>query len=67
MTDSAAPLRIIEETPAYWSILFDNPPLNIVGAGIFESLQHLLARMDASRPGEMENRFGEALATLMDS
>ena len=47
MTTSAAHLRIIEETSAYWRVLFDNPPLNIVGARIFEDLQDLLARMDA--------------------
>src|SRR5436190_17818513 len=48
MTESAAHLRIIEDTPAYWRVLFDNPPLNIVGASIFDGLQDLLARMDAS-------------------
>jgi enoyl-CoA hydratase/carnithine racemase len=48
MTTSAAQLRIIKETPAYWRVLFDNPPLNILGARIFEDLQDLLARMDAS-------------------
>jgi enoyl-CoA hydratase/carnithine racemase len=48
MTDPARPLRVIEETPAYWRVLFDNPPLNIVGAKMFEGLQDLLARMDAS-------------------
>ena len=48
MTDPATPLRIVEETPAYWRVLFDYPPLNIVGAGLFERLQDLLARMDAS-------------------
>jgi enoyl-CoA hydratase/carnithine racemase len=48
MSDSAAHLRIIEETPAYWRVVFDNPPLNIVGARMFEDLQDLLARMDAS-------------------
>ena len=48
MTESAEHLRIIEETPAYWRVLFDHPPLNIVGAGMFEGLQNLLARMDAS-------------------
>ena len=47
MTKSAAHLRIIEETSAYWRVVFDNPPLNIVGARIFEDLQDLLARMDA--------------------
>ena len=48
MTESVAHLRIIEETPAYWRVLFDHPPLNIVGVGMFEGLQDLLARMDAS-------------------
>src|SRR5467141_865069 len=48
MTGSAAHLRIIEETPAYWRVVFDNPPLNIMGATIFEGLQDLLSRMDAS-------------------
>jgi enoyl-CoA hydratase/carnithine racemase len=48
MTESAAHVRIIEETSAYWRVLFDNPPLNIVDASIFEGLQDLLAKMDAS-------------------
>jgi len=48
MTTSAAHLRIFEETSAYWRVVFDNPPLNIVGARIFEDLQDLLARMDAN-------------------
>jgi enoyl-CoA hydratase/carnithine racemase len=48
VSDPAAPLRIVEETPACWRVLFDNPPLNIVGAGMFEGLQSLLARMDVS-------------------
>src|SRR5258706_5556193 len=48
MTESASHLRIIEETPAYWRVVFDNPPLNIMDADMFEGLQALLARMDAS-------------------
>ena len=48
MTESAAPVRVVEKTPAYWTILFDYPPFNIVDATIFEGLQDLLARMDAS-------------------
>src|SRR5437016_13110755 len=48
MTESVAHLRIIEETSAYWRALFDHPPLNIVGVDMFEGLQDLLARMDAS-------------------
>ncbi len=48
MTESAAQVRVIEESPAYWRIVFDNPPLNIVGASMFAGLQDLLARMDAS-------------------
>ncbi|HEX9501277.1 MAG TPA: enoyl-CoA hydratase/isomerase family protein, partial [Thermoanaerobaculia bacterium] len=41
-------MRIIEETSAYWRVVFDNPPFNIVDATIFQGLQELLARMDAS-------------------
>ena len=48
MTKSARHVRIIEETPAYWRVVFDNPPLNLVDTTIFEGLQDLLARMDAS-------------------
>src|SRR5258707_3401400 len=47
-TKSTAPVRVIEETSAYWRVLFDYPPFNIVDATIFEGLQELLARMDAS-------------------
>src|ERR1700737_2537045 len=48
MTELAAHVRVIEETSAYWRVLFENPPFNIVDATIFEGLQDLLARMDAS-------------------
>src|SRR5213594_788002 len=48
MTESGAPVRVIEEMPAYWRVRFENPPFNIVDAAIFEGLQNLLARMDAS-------------------
>src|SRR2546425_3919213 len=48
MTESAAHVRVVEETPAYRRVLFDYPPFNIVDATIFEGLQDLLARMDAA-------------------
>jgi Enoyl-CoA hydratase/isomerase len=48
MTGSATHVRIVEKTPAYWRVVFENPPFNIVDATIFEGLQNLLARMDAS-------------------
>jgi hypothetical protein len=47
--NSAAPIRVIEETPAYWRVVFDYPPFNILDATIFEGLQDLLVRMDANR------------------
>jgi enoyl-CoA hydratase/carnithine racemase len=47
-TNPAVHVRVIEETPAYWRVVFDYPPFNIVDANIFEALQDLLARMDAS-------------------
>jgi enoyl-CoA hydratase/carnithine racemase len=48
MTESATALQVVEETPAYWRVVFDYPPFNMVDATIFEGLQDLLARMDAS-------------------
>src|SRR6266849_3151360 len=48
MSESTAPVRVIEETTAYWRVVFEYPPFNIVDATIFEGLQELLARMDAS-------------------
>jgi enoyl-CoA hydratase/carnithine racemase len=48
-TNPAAPVRVITETPAYWRIVFEYPPFNIVDATIFEGLQDLLARMDTSQ------------------
>src|ERR1700682_4942438 len=47
-TNPAAHVRVIEETPAYWRVVFDYPPFNIVDATIFEGLQDLLVRMDTS-------------------
>jgi len=48
VTESATPLQVIEETPAYWRIVFDYPPFNVVDAAMFQGLQDLLARMDVS-------------------
>jgi enoyl-CoA hydratase/carnithine racemase len=48
MIESAPHLRIIEETSAYWKVVFDNPPLNILDTSIFDGLQDLLTRIDAS-------------------
>ena len=48
MAEPPGPVRVIEETPAYWRVVFDYPPFNILDATIFQGLQDLLARMDAS-------------------
>jgi enoyl-CoA hydratase/carnithine racemase len=48
MTDSETPIRIVEESPAFWRAVFDHPPFNVVDASIFDALQGLLGRMDAS-------------------
>jgi enoyl-CoA hydratase/carnithine racemase len=45
---NATPVRVVEETPAYWRVVFDYPPFNMVDDTMFQSLQDLLARMDAS-------------------
>jgi enoyl-CoA hydratase/carnithine racemase len=49
MAESASPLRIVEETPAYWRVVFDYPPFNVMDGTMFQSLQDLLARMDESQ------------------
>jgi enoyl-CoA hydratase/carnithine racemase len=48
VAENNGPLRVIEESPAYWRIVFDYPPFNIVDATLYQALQDLLARMDAS-------------------
>src|SRR6201986_4234581 len=47
-TNSSVPIRLIEETPAYWRAIFDYPPFNILDATIFEGLLNLLVRMESS-------------------
>jgi enoyl-CoA hydratase/carnithine racemase len=42
-------VRVIEETPAYWRVVFDYPPFNTLDATIFEGLQNLLVRMDGNQ------------------
>src|SRR6266700_215877 len=42
------PIRVIEETRAYWRVVFDYPPFNIVDADVFQALQDLLVRMDST-------------------
>jgi enoyl-CoA hydratase/carnithine racemase len=46
-TKSVAALRVIEKSPAYWMVVFDCPPFNIVDDTIFQGFQDLLVRMDA--------------------
>jgi enoyl-CoA hydratase/carnithine racemase len=48
VAEDTGPLRVVEESPAYWRIVFDYPPFNIVDATLYQALQDLLARMDAS-------------------
>ena len=48
MPESGAHLRVVEQTRAFWRVVFDYPPFNIVDASIFEALQGLLARIDTS-------------------
>src|ERR1700731_2545278 len=49
MTESAAPLQVVEETPAFWRVRFDYPPFNVADSTMFEALQNVLARMEASQ------------------
>ena len=48
MVVTAGPLRVIEETAAFWRVVFDYPPFNVADGTMFKALQDLLARMDAS-------------------
>jgi enoyl-CoA hydratase/carnithine racemase len=48
VAESASPLRVVEETTAYWRVVFDYPPFNVMDGSMFQSLQDLLERMDAS-------------------
>jgi len=48
VAELATHLRVVEETPAYWRVVFDNPPFNVLDAGIFEGLQNLLRRIDSN-------------------
>lgn len=49
MTPVPSPLRVVEETPAYWRVVFDYPPFNVVDDTMYEGLQNLLGRVDASQ------------------
>src|SRR5258707_2482630 len=46
--NTTAPMGVIEETRAYWRVVFDYPPFNIVDADVFQALQDLLVRMDTT-------------------
>jgi enoyl-CoA hydratase/carnithine racemase len=48
VAESASPLRVVEETTAYWRVVFDYPPFNVMDGSMFQSLQDLLRRMNAS-------------------
>jgi len=47
-TTPAEHVRVIEETPAFWRVVFDNPPFNMLDDTVFDGLQALFVRMDAS-------------------
>ena len=49
MTDPAAALQVIEETPAFWRVRFNYPPFNVADSIMFEALQNVLARMEGSQ------------------
>ncbi len=36
---NATPVRVVEETPAYWRVVFDYPPFNMVDDTMFQSLK----------------------------
>src|ERR1700745_815695 len=42
------PLRIHRETPAYWRVVFDYPPFNVLDGTVFQALQELLGQIEAN-------------------
>ena len=46
--NATAPMRVVEESPAYWRVVFDYPPFNVVDADVIHALQALLGRMDTT-------------------
>jgi len=46
VAESAGPLRVVEETSAYWRVIFDYPPFNVADGTMFQALQDLLARIN---------------------
>src|SRR6201998_496823 len=49
MAESTSPLRIVEESPAYWRVVLFSPPFNVMDGAMFHSLRDLPARMDESQ------------------
>lgn len=43
----AAKVRITKRTAAYWRVTLDNPPLNIIGAGVVKELSAVLDQIEA--------------------
>jgi enoyl-CoA hydratase/carnithine racemase len=69
VANSTAPLQVIEETAAYWRVVFNYPPFNILDATLYDSLQSLLAQMDASqslRVVVFESAFAEFFLAHFD-
>ena len=60
MSSVPSPLRVIEESPAFWRVVFDYPPFNVVDDTMYAGLQSLLARVDTS-PGVVVIVFESAL------
>lgn len=49
ISNGAAPakVRLTKQTPAYWRITLDNPPLNIIGPGEMRELADILDQLEA--------------------
>src|ERR1700688_2202870 len=42
------PLRVHRETSAYWRVVFDYPPFNVLDGTVFQALQDLLEQIEAN-------------------
>jgi enoyl-CoA hydratase/carnithine racemase len=47
MTSSKTPVLVTQESPAFWRVTFDNPPLNLYDPDLFRDLKGVVERLEA--------------------
>ena len=63
--DTFAPthLRLTEESPTWWRVTFDNPPVNVIGPDMMRDLKDLLTELESAlgRARPILNRLRDAV------